>query len=129
MLQLVGWHAWEQSPNVATISAADVRGGRSAAIEQLRAGVLTPISRQLSNEDKRFLAAMAIDDGTSRMKQLAERLDRSPSFVNNYRLRMLAVGAVHQIARGQLDFAVPGLRSLMRQSSEYRRLRADLRAH
>ncbi len=120
-MQLIGWHSWEQSAE-AEISVADVSAAAVPALYQLGEAVLQPVTRRLSGEQRRFLAAMAVDAGPSRMQQLGERLGRTSGSLNVYRTRLLNSGVITQVARGQVDFAIPGLRAAMRQSDEFRQL-------
>ncbi|MGI8947013.1 MAG: hypothetical protein ACR2FV_03360 [Ornithinimicrobium sp.] len=69
---------------------------------------------ELSAIDRTFLAAMAQDDGPSNMSELTARLQVSPDYASQYRLRLIAAGMIGAPTRGSVDFALPYLREYLR---------------
>jgi len=77
--------------------------------------VLEPALGDLSPNDRRFLLAMSVDDGPSKIGELAKRLDVSSNQASQYRLRLLDTQMISSPSRGLVDFAMPYLRAHVRQ--------------
>lgn len=123
MLQLVGYHAWNEAPPAAdgrrTITAPQIRSTVAEAERQLARSVMLDVDRRLSPQDRAFLLAMAHDNGSSRMRDLASRLHQGPQYVNMYRVRLLESGLITQTGRGRVDFAFPGHRAMLRSTPQF----------
>jgi len=115
LVQLVGYHSWRAGDG-SRITAADVDEGIRMARHRLRELVHETALNDLSDVDREFLAVMAVDDGPSRVSDLAARLGQSRQYINGYRGRLVAAGVIEAPARGQVDFAIPYLRDTLRQS-------------
>lgn len=89
---------------------------RSASL-QVGEFVHAPALAPLSGVDRRFLAAMAIDDGPSRMGDVAERMGVDAVYAGQYRLRLLTAEIIHAPARGIVDFTLPYLRQYLRDQT------------
>lgn len=114
MIQLVGHEIWRCAEGDVVTMAAAVEGCRRART-RLGAMVHEPTIHGLSDVERTFLVAMAHDEGPSRVGILAKRLGRSPQYANKYRETLMRKGVVISPRRGELDFAVPGLREWLRQ--------------
>ena len=53
-----------------------------------------PALFDLSQVDRTFLAAMAVDAGPSRMADIATRLNSNPNYASQYRLRLIGAGMI-----------------------------------
>jgi hypothetical protein len=116
LVQLVGYHSWRAGDG-SRITATDVEQGIPAARQRLRELVHETALNDLSDVDREFLAAMAVDDGPSRVSDLASRLGQSRQYVNVYRGRLVAAGVIEAPARGKVDLAIPYLRDTLRRMS------------
>ncbi len=115
LIQLVGYHMWRASDSD-NITLADVRVGIDAARRRMGSLVHETALADLSDLDKTFLAAMSRDDGASRMKDIRHRMgDVSPQYANTYRERLLAAQMITQVSFGKVDFALPYLRTYLRE--------------
>ena len=114
MLQLVGWHAWEQQLDGQPIRRESVVAALPRADHDLRRAVLMPIARPLSAMDQKYLRAMAEDQGPSNTGDIADRLGRSSQYAGVYRDRLIELGLIQSTGHGVVDFAIPGLRALYR---------------
>jgi hypothetical protein len=114
LVQLVGYHSWRAGDGE-RITAKDVDHGIRTARQRLRELVHETALNDLSEVDRQVLAAMAQDDGPSRVADLAKRLGQSPQYINGYRGRLVAAGVIEAPARGQVAFAIPYLRDTLRQ--------------
>ena len=61
MMQLVGYRMWAENPRAEAIELADARHGIELAKREMVEGILEYAYRELSDGDKRFLAAMLPD--------------------------------------------------------------------
>lgn len=119
MIQLVGFHSWRQAEDpVERILARDVAAGISVARRRAERLILEPVWRDLSNVDRRFLIAMAEDDGVSRLADVAERLGKGDDYARVYRNRLRKAGMVVANARGEVDFAQSFARGWVRRSGQ-----------
>jgi hypothetical protein len=116
MVQLVGYYSWRVGDD-GQITASDVDEGIRMARVRLRELVHETALNDLSDVDREFLVAMAVDDGSSRVSDLATRLGQSRQYINSYRGRLVAAGVIEAPARGRVDFAIPYLRDTLREVS------------
>ena len=114
MVQVVGHTIWKQDPQRSTIDTADVAAARPAAIERVGRLVHDPSLAALSDRDRQFLAAMALDSGPSKMSDIAERLGVDKNYASQYRRRLLATELIEAPQRGAVAFALPYLRDHVR---------------
>ncbi len=121
MMQLVGWHSCRSAMRRAAdvVTHQDVSSTLNAARKRLKTTVLSRIGYALTDVERVFLAAMALDEGPTKTKMLQQRLGKSPQLVNEYRVRLLDSGLICQVERGVYDFVIPGHRAEMRGSEEY----------
>ena len=89
--------------------------GVQAARRRLGSLIHEPALRDLSHVDRTFLAAMAIDDGPSRMSDVASRLAANANYASQYRLRLMAADMIHPASHGHVDFTLPYLRDYLRE--------------
>jgi len=113
LIQLVGFHVWRAASSH-RITRADVERGVEAARERLGSLVTETALADLSPRDLDVLRAMALDVGPSRMADIAERTGMARQNADTYRRRLLDAGVIVQVARGQIDFALPYLREHLR---------------
>ena len=105
MVQLVGFHSWKAATDPGRcITTEDVIVGVAAAEQRVGRLVLSPIWKDLSAMDRRFLLAMAEDDSASLLAEVASRLDRSVDYAYVYRRRLLKAGMITPAGRGRVDF-------------------------
>jgi hypothetical protein len=115
MVQLVGYQMWRAGTG-RSITAEDVEQGVSRARSRLRELVHETALNDLSEVDREFLKAMSVDDGPSRVADIARRMDKRSQYVNTYRGRLAAAGVIESPARGRVDFAIPYLRETLRET-------------
>lgn len=122
LLQLVGAHSWDAAPTVPApgtgkrIGLADVRVGIRRAERDLDDHLLRPTWNALSNNDRRFVRAMAADDGPSGIAALRERLGMSSQQANNYRHRLMLAGMIRPVGRGYVEYVYPNTKGWLMTS-------------
>ena len=120
MVQLVGFHAWEAASDPASaVTLDDVVAGAATARRQIGQLVIAPMWRDLAQGSRRFLAALAEDDGPSRTSDIAARLGVSSGYASVYGHRLMKAGMVASAGKGRLDFALSAARQWIRGLDEY----------
>lgn len=115
MIQLVGLHTWRADSTAATIDIDQARRGVDQARRKVGQLVHASALADLSDVDRSFLAAMAHDDGPSRMAEIAARLGVDATYAGQYRLRLIAAEVIEPRGHGLVDFTLPGLRDYLRE--------------
>jgi hypothetical protein len=115
LIQLVGYHIWRRGPSEGAVGAVDVEAAIVAARKRLGALVHEPAVADLPGVARRFLLAMARDDGPSKMGDIAARLDVDANYASQYRLRLIAAELIAPAGHGQVDFTMPYLREYLRE--------------
>lgn len=115
MVQLVGFHSWVAVPDPPErIGDAEVSFGIGEARRRVGRLVLAPTWKGLSDMDRRFLAAMAQDDGESRLASVADRLGVDAGYAGVYRQRLIRAGMIGATGRGRIDLAHHAAREWIR---------------
>lgn len=114
LLQLVGYHAWNSSRRHDVISLADAHVGVDQAVTRLGRLVHEPALKDISATSRAFVAAMAVDDGTSRVADVAGRLGIDGNNANQYRRRLIAAELIEPAGHGLVRFTLPHLRDYLR---------------
>lgn len=117
MVQLIGFHAWERASAAATASAITVEAMEAAiadASDEMVGLVIKPVWNRLSEADRLFLHAMAVDRGDSATADIAGRLGKPPSHVGMYRSRLIRAGVIAGSGHGRVRFTHEALRRWLR---------------
>jgi hypothetical protein len=113
LIQLIGYHIWRQLPERKRISEQDVSDGIRIAKDDMNRMILETTIRDLSARDVDFLIAMTQDEGVSRIREVATRMNASPALANKYRNRMLRQGLIAEVGQGSIRFELPLLREYL----------------
>ena len=106
MVQLVGFHSWDAaSEPMSEITADNVAVGIDKAQKRVGRLVLDPTWNGLSDVDRRFLFAMAQDDGESSLTDIAARLVVDTNYAGVYRRRLIRAGMIVSTGRGRIDLS------------------------
>ncbi|CAN5615721.1 ATP-binding protein [soil metagenome] len=110
LIQLVGHRIWLQHPQSNEITSDDVTAGIEQATRRLGSLVHEPAMTELSEIDRAYLVAMAIDgDGPSRTGQVAARLHVEAQYAGVYRDRLIGHGIIEPAGHGLVRFTIPYL--------------------
>ncbi len=60
---------------------------------------------------------MSVDDGPSRIADIADRIGESHNYAQQYRKRLIDAELVIATSRGRIDMALPGLRAHLRRQN------------
>lgn len=115
LVQLAGDFAWREDPDADLITLADAEAASVKAIDAVEDRVIGSVYRDLSARDQDFLAAMAQDDGPSKMGDIVERMGVTKQYGQIYKQRLIDSGYVFAVGRrGYVDIALPYLREYVR---------------
>lgn len=115
LVQAIGYDAWRAQPNRPEVTDAAVADAIDRSVDRMRRLVIGPALADISQGDRRYLAAMAMDDGPSRTADITKRLGKKHQSV--YRQRLLDAELIHVHARGFVDFVIPYLREHLRDET------------
>jgi hypothetical protein len=113
LIQLIGYHIWQQSPEKEEVSDLDVDEGINDAFFDMERMIFETTVKELSNRDMEFLEAMLQDREKSEMAHIAARMGVSDSYASQYRLRLIEQGVIEPVNRGKVAFALPMLREYL----------------
>lgn len=119
LIQVVGDRVWRQDPEAVTITADHVASGIAEAVREAGFALHEPALNDLSDTDRQFVAAMAVDDGESSIADIERRLDRDHGYVSRYRARLIVAGIVEPSRRGYLRFTIPYLAEFLRSRADW----------
>jgi hypothetical protein len=114
LLQLIGYNIIEAIGNDRKITSVITETAIINSKRALAEDIFAPSLRPLSDEDLRFLNAMATDKTASRVSDLRERLNVSPSHVQTYKQRLMEAEIIDTPRRGTLEFVIPYLGEYLR---------------
>lgn len=114
LLQLLGYNVVLRLPEGGKANEEILRAAVSASEEDYKNDVCGTTVASLSSQDVEFLVAMSQDDGASRMRDIAERMDRTQDYAQKYRRRLIDAGVIEAAGHGLVKYAVPFLRGYLR---------------
>ncbi|MDR1508979.1 MAG: ATP-binding protein [Synergistaceae bacterium] len=114
LIQLIGYHSWEQAGLAKTITSAHVSKGIDAAFDDMGKMIFRTTIKGLSDTDIRFLKAMSVDDSESAMADIKDRMNVSEGYASQYRLRLIEQGLIAPVSRGKVEFAIPMTREYIK---------------
>lgn len=114
-LQLVGHRMWRYAGDSDTITVEHASRAIPEASTRLGDLVHAPAVHALSPTDRRYLQAMAMDDGVSTSANIASRLGMTPQNVGQYRARLIDEGMIEPAGHGRVTFTAPLLREYIRE--------------
>ncbi len=129
MIQLVGLHVWRADSAATVIDPDQARRGVDHARRKVGQLVHASALADLSDVDRSFLAAMAHDDSSSRMADIAARLGVSPAYAGQYRMRLIAAEVIEPRGHGLVNFTLPGLRDYLREHAASSHWSPDVDPH
>lgn len=115
LVQLIGDKMWKAAGTASTITKEHVRRAVRESRESMFRQIHESTVESLSDMDREYLRAMAVDDGASSTSEVARRLKKTPQYAGVYRNRLIAEGIIGEAGRGKVDFTVPYLRDYLRR--------------
>ena len=115
LVQAIGSFAWNEAPSEDRITLRAVRSAARRAHRTMGSSIHAPSLSRLSPTDRTFLAAMAHDEGASRLGDVANRMGVDTKYASVYRQRLMTAGLIEAPAWGRVAFALPYLRDYLRE--------------
>ena len=113
LIQLIGAQLWRHAGAAAVITLEVAELAVRTALPRMGRLLHEPVLADLSPVDRRFLAAMAEDDGPSRAHDIALRMGVDDNYVSQYRLRLIAAEVIRPAGYGRVEFDLPYLREYL----------------
>ena len=107
LLQVVGHCIVQYARDDGTVTEDVLDQALRSARATFKEDVCETTLAALSGKDIEFLRAMAEDDGSSSMADVAQRMGKSADYAQKYRKRLIDGGIVSVPRRGSVAFAVP----------------------
>lgn len=107
MMQLVGYHSWAQAGEGKELGNAAVESGIQYARREMVEGVLEYTYLELSEGDKRFLAAMAGEHKDVSLARISQKMGVQSNYASQYKKRLLEQGILSEPSRGYVRFDMP----------------------
>ena len=118
MIQLLGQQCF-RNRDAQTITVESTEQAAPAARRKLGQLVHEPSFSDLSQVDRTFLLAMAVDDGPSKMSAISERLNVNSQYAGTYRRRLIEAEIIESAGYGKVDFELPYMRDFLRTQAPY----------
>jgi len=115
LVQAIGSYAWAEAPEEDEITPAAVRAAARRAHRTMGSNIHAPSLTRLSATDRTFLAAMAHDEGPSRLGDVANRMGVETKYASVYRHRLITAGLIDGAGWGKVEFTLPYLRDYLRE--------------
>ena len=109
LVQLLGDLMWKNRPTEAVITAEDVIEVVPKASRRMGANILGPDLEGLSQIDRTYLLAMALEEVPRSTGRIASRMGVDPGFANVYRQRLIGAGVIRANGYGNVEFVTPGM--------------------
>ncbi|MCS4277253.1 hypothetical protein M2390_002457 [Mycetocola sp. BIGb0189] len=109
LVQLAGDYAWRNNQTARIITLPDAKVALDRAIRAVQSRVISKVYLDLSDQDREFLAAMAVDEGRTRTADIRDRMQVSDQYVQIYRRRLIDSGYVQPDGHGYVRFSLPYL--------------------
>ena len=113
LLQLVGHNVVLMSDDNGRISDEAFDRALTMAAQTFERDVCETTLASLSEKDVEFLRAMAVDEASSRVSEVAGRMGVTVDYAQKYRKRLIGGGVIESEGRGYVGFAVPYLRDYL----------------
>ncbi|UVI36726.1 ATP-binding protein [Brevibacterium spongiae] len=115
LIQLAGDYAWRNTPTEDTISVTDAQIAHDKAIKSVQRRVISRVYEDLSDRDRDFVNAMAVDEsGRSKISDIADRMGTYGQYAQIYKTRLINSGYVQSDGWGYVAFSLPYLGDYIR---------------
>ena len=114
LFQLIGYYILGFARETDTISedivSKAIRTSKNEMVESIFHAVMKPLSQQ----DVEFLKAMSQDQAESKVSDIKDRMNKSQSYIQTYRSRLIGSGVIASANRGTIAYTVPYLGEYLR---------------
>lgn len=113
-VQLIGHHAWRRAAPEKRIRRVDVEEAANIADRVMGEQLFTPLWAGMSPVDRAVVEAMALDEESSSLRDLARRIGADSSYLSTYVGRLAAAGVADRPAPGRVGFVHDAMRDWVR---------------
>lgn len=113
LMQLIGYYVLQYASDSGAVTNDVMIKSEKAAMKDMEDNVFKPILTPLSDNDRKFLQALARCGGTVTTAKLQAALGKRGPAIQPYRKRLIEAGVIEAPRRGELVFAVPFLAEYM----------------
>lgn len=113
MMQLVGHYVMKYAKGQRKVTEMECLAALRSAEEDFINDICRTALNTLSENDVKFLQAMAEDPEECWMADIAARMKVKADYVQIYKRRLVSAGVIEQHARGKVRFAMPYLRECL----------------
>lgn len=114
LMQLIGYYLVQYAQPQGVIEKNILAKAEKSALGDLEDNVFKPILSPLSDNDRKFLNALAKCGETATIAALQDALGHGGPAIQPYRKRLIDAGVIESPRRGELVFAVPYLPEYLR---------------
>jgi hypothetical protein len=122
MIQLIGSQMWRLTNDGRLVDLAVAKHAVRRSFPLMAQLVFEPVLADLSARDIDFLAAMTLDDGSTRIADVQRRLGVDRNYANQYRARLIASEIIRPAGHGVIQFVMPYLRDYLGSDAARRRI-------
>lgn len=116
LMQLIGHNLVKYSDKESPVTPRAMSNALRTARLTYEEDVCETTLTALSGRDVDFLQAMALDEGPSRIADIASRMGVTDDYAQKYRKRLISSGIIEPARRGYVQFAVPLLGDYLKRS-------------
>ena len=109
LMQLIGYYIIQYTPQGGMVTDTIMDKSEKSSMGDMEDNVFKPILAPLSDNDKRFLKALARCGEVATTAKLQASLGKKGPAIQPYRKRLIEAGVIEAPRRGELVFAVPYL--------------------
>jgi hypothetical protein len=118
LVQLLGDLMWKSRPSEDSIDLDDVLAAIPKANRRMGVSVLAPEFSGLSQVDRTYLLAMALEEPPRRTGRIAARMGVDAQYANMYRQRLIEAGIIYAEGHGTVAFTTPGMDQYVREHTD-----------
>jgi len=113
LFQLIGYYLWTSING--EVRQKDVERATEIAKIELFRNIHELVYHEISDMDREFLHVMEGFELPVETADIVKKLERSASYVSNYRRRLIDAGVIYAPSRGKLDFVLPYMKEFLRE--------------
>lgn len=115
LMQLIGYYITKSLGSDRKITGEIINTAVAYSAKDMEQNVFEPILAPLSEIDIQFLRAMAEDTGSSKTADIYKRMQKSNSFIQTYRARLIEAGLIVPVRKGEVALTVPELAGYLKK--------------
>ena len=119
LMQLIGYYILKYTSTEKKVDERILALALKAAFKDMDRNVFAPMLQPLSDGDLAFIRAMSEDDGPSKTGDIVGRLQKSNSYIQPYRARLIDAGIIESYRKGEVQFTIPRLTQYLREIRDH----------